>query len=153
MIKTVWKPFDSLTPLELYQLIQLRIDVFIVEQTCLYQELDNKDQQANHLLLYENENLVGSARLLFDIEKNANSFGRLATARSVRGQGLGKAMMQEIMRYFQKHHPDDAIKISAQCYLKTFYQHFGFIPKGEPYKEDGLPHILMVHDGQTRQHA
>lgn len=142
-----WHRFDELSPKALYALLQLRIDVFMLEQDCLYQELDNKDLHATHLLVYDKEVLMGYARVLFDEEKNALSFGRLVTDKSARGKGVGKAIMDNIMNYFKAHHPDTPITISAQCYLIEFYQRFGFKAKGEEYKEDGLPHICMVHNG------
>lgn len=139
--------FSELSPLMLYQLLQLRITVFMIEQNCLYQELDDKDQDATHLLIYDNNRLVGYARLLYDKEKEAISFGRLVSAPSVRGKGFGKKLMDEIMSHFKEHYPKQRLVISAQCYLSDFYQRYGFIPKGESYLEDGLPHILMCHDG------
>jgi ElaA protein len=147
MITATWVSFQNLSPKALYDMLQLRVAVFMVEQNCLYQELDNKDQDATHLLIYDNEMLSAYARVLYDLEKKALSFGRLVTATSQRGKGLGKMMMDEIMLYFKEHQPRQPITISAQCYLENFYQHYGFISQGKPYKEDNLPHILMVHDG------
>lgn len=140
------RPFDALTPSMLYDLLQLRVDVFMVEQNCLYQELDNKDKFATHILLYQDKALLGYARVLYDKEKQAISFGRLVCQQAARGRGLGKILMNEIMGYFKQHHPNEKYVISAQCYLTTFYQQYGFKPQGERYLEDGLPHILMVHD-------
>lgn len=142
-----WKPFDTLTARELYAILSLRVDVFMLEQDCLYQELDGKDDVATHLLLTKDEKLLGYARVLFDKEKNALSFGRLVNQQSLRGQGIGKRLMSEIMRYFKAHHNHTPIVISAQCYLENFYRQYGFLPQGEPYLEDGLPHIQMKHTG------
>lgn len=143
----ICRSFDELTPTMLYDLIQLRIAVFVLEQDCLYQELDNKDQHANHILIYDNKQLVGYARVLYDEEKQAVSFGRLASHPKARGNGIGKMLMDEIMLFFKQHHPDKKYVISAQCYVTEFYQRYGFNPEGETYLEDGLPHILMIHHG------
>lgn len=147
MIEATWKSFHELTPLELYHLLWLRVDVFMLEQDCLYQEVDGKDIDAMHLLLKEDSTLVGYARVLFDEEKNALSFGRLVSHRDKRGSGIGKNMMDEIMGHFKSHHPKTPVIISAQTYLESFYQRYGFISEGEPYLEDELPHIMMTHIG------
>ncbi len=146
-MKVEWKRFDALTPDELYALLQLRIDVFMIEQDCLYQELDGKDSESIHLLLSDNQQLLGYARVLFDSEKNALSFGRIVNRKNLRGQGLGKLMMEAIMSYLKEHHNHTPVVISAQCYLKSFYENYGFITEGDSYLEDGLPHIKMKHSG------
>lgn len=148
MIDYVFKHFDDLSKEALYEVLQLRNEVFIVEQNCPYLDIDDKDQAATHLLALDNNKLVGYARLLFDKEKNAISFGRLITAKSHRGQSIGKCLMEHIMSYFQTHHAKTQVKISAQCYLKAFYAQFGFKEQGNPYDEDGLPHIQMIYNGQ-----
>ncbi len=145
MINFTFKPFNALSLNELYDLLRLRCDVFVKEQNCAYQDLDNKDQKAIHLLAKSQDKIVGYARILFDEEKQSLSFGRLVSLASSRKQGLGKKLMAEIMRYFDMHHHGVAIKISAQCYLKHFYEQYGFVATGEPYDEDGLPHIEMNH--------
>lgn len=138
------KDFKALTAQELYDLLQLRLDVFVVEQNCLYQDLDNKDQAATHFLYYDNDKLAAYARVLFDEDKNALSIGRVVTAKSYRGKHLATELMQKMLGYLALNHPDEEIVISSQNYISHFYQTFGFQEIGQPYLEDGLPHIKMV---------
>ncbi len=120
----------------------------MIEQKCLYQEMDGKDEMSMHLMLYNEGILNGYARVLFDEQKNALSFGRLVTPKSVRKKGLGKELMNAIMSYIKEHHNHQPIVISAQCYLQSFYEQYHFVAQGTSYLEDGLPHIKMYHNGQ-----
>lgn len=139
------KTFSELTTLELYQILALRSEVFVVEQNCIYQDIDGKDIKAWHVLMqYENE-LAGYVRLFqagdyFD----KVSIGRVVVFPKYRGKQLGYALMQfaiqEVKNLFQSHE----IEISAQCYLQNFYENLGFQTIGDPYLEDDIPHVRML---------
>ncbi len=144
-MKWQWQTFESLTNQQLYQLLQLRSAVFVVEQQCVYQDLDGIDQQSWHLLGYDGGQLVGCLRIF--INNNQSVIGRIVTAESHRGTGLGKEMMQQAMDYIQLHSDrfPQKIYLMAQHYLENFYQSFGFETSSEPFDEDGIPHIDMIY--------
>lgn len=144
MIQFATKAFDELSTLELYQLLQLRADVFVVEQQCPYLDMDNKDLKALHVLGYDHDKLVACARLLpGGISYPEPSIGRVVTHASVRRFGYGKLLMQySINECLQRFHTS-VIVISAQLYLKKFYTELGFVAEGEVYPEDEIPHIQM----------
>lgn len=139
------KSFYELSVSELYELLRLRNQVFVVEQNCPYQDLDNKDQKSLHLLYYVDNQLAAYTRLLpAGISYDDVSIGRVVNAPTHRGLGIGKKLMQaSIEGCYEKFGKAD-IRISAQLYLLKFYQSLGFEPQGEPYDEDGIPHIEMV---------
>ena len=136
--------FNDLTKQQLYDLLKLRQDVFVIEQTCIYPDLDEKDQRAFHVLGYVDDKLAAYARV-FDAGDyfEAPSFGRITTAMDFRKQGLGKQLVEETLKSMKARWPGKAYKISAQCYLINFYREFGFEQKGEEYLEDGIPHVAM----------
>lgn len=132
---------------ELYQLMALRQEVFVVEQNCPYLDADGKDQNAWHLMGFdENENLIACARMgphgVF--YENYASIGRIVSAPSVRGKGIGKKLMNVCLETAEKLFNNQPIKISAQCYLIRFYESFGFKTTGKQYLEDNIPHIAMI---------
>jgi ElaA protein len=140
------KPYDELTLTELYELLRLRIEVFVVEQNCPFQDLDRQDDKAYHLLGYaENEELAAYARL-FDagISYEEVAIGRVAVSPAHRGKGLGQELMRQAIAYCEVLYGAQPIKIGAQQYLERFYQSFGFVQSGEGYLEDGIPHIPMI---------
>ncbi|MEZ8825499.1 GNAT family N-acetyltransferase [Vibrio amylolyticus] len=140
-------PFNQLTTLQLYQLLKLRVDVFVVEQNCPYPELDNKDIQDDvyHLLGYSKQDLVACARLLpAGISYSEVSIGRIATSEMARGNGLGNNLLSEALIQTQSLWPDQSITIGAQEHLFRFYQAHGFEQISEMYLEDGIPHIDMT---------
>ncbi|WED43346.1 GNAT family N-acetyltransferase [Legionella cardiaca] len=143
MINLIIRSYDELSKQDLYDILALRSEIFIVEQTCFYQDLDYKDQDAQHLLMYENGKLIAYARIL-SYGDEGMSFGRLVTAASHRGLGLGKQLMDSILSYLKTHHPSQPIIIIAQNYLRNFYGTYGFIAEGEPFDMDGIPHVRMV---------
>jgi ElaA protein len=144
MINFNWYEFSELTIEKLYAVLALRSDIFVVEQHCPYLDPDGKDIFALHLLGMEKDSLVAYIRLFppTDID-NYIVFGRVVTARSVRTQGYGSQLMQELLNYCNANFPSIRIKCSAQHYLKQFYERFGFQAFGKPYEEDGIPHIAM----------
>lgn len=138
------KRFEALTAIELYNLLQLRSEVFVVEQNCPYQDVDNKDQIALHLIGEDNGETVAYARLFKpkDYFEEA-SIGRVVVKPSYRDKKLGHILMREAI-YFMKHQfGETKITISAQLYLKKFYESHGFIQTSETYLEDDIPHIEM----------
>lgn len=142
----VFKFFDQLTLDELYQILQLRSEVFVVEQNCIYQDKDDKDRQGFHLLGFIENQLVACARILPKGISYANycSIGRVCTKQTHRQFGLGKSLMQNAIQHCHELYPDTKIKISAQSYLLKFYTELGFIVIGEEYMEDDIPHKAMI---------
>lgn len=141
-----WKirRFEALTTAELYNVLQLRSEVFVVEQNCIYQDIDNKDQKALHLIGEDTEQIVAYARLFKpkDYFEEA-SIGRVVVKPSYRDKKLGHILMREAI-YFMKHQLGETkITISAQLHLKNFYESHGFIQTSETYLEDDIPHIEM----------
>lgn len=144
-----WKTltFNELTTEQLYEIMLVRQDVFVVEQNCPYLDADNKDQHCFHVLGYnENEELVAYSRLVpKEISyPNSVSIGRILTTKNGRGKGIGKRLVQYSLDETKRLFNADKITISAQCYLIKFYEFFGFRIVGETYLEDDIPHIKMV---------
>jgi ElaA protein len=140
----ICKSFEELTTIELYALLQLRSEVFVVEQDCVYQDVDGYDQSAMHLLMYLDDALCAYSRLIPPgIKYESASLGRVVTRRSARGGGHGKALMQSAMTHCKRLWPHNGLTISAQAYLEKFYQSLGFETDSEPYMEDDIPHIKM----------
>lgn len=142
----ICKKFEELSSLELYKIIQLRITVFVVEQNCVYQDLDNKDLSAYHCMLLKDSTLIGTTRLLargisYD---EYPSIGRVCTLPTYRGTGAGKRIMEESLKIMKSLFPGESIKISAQSYLIKFYNDLGFEAVGEDYLEDNIPHRAMI---------
>ena len=138
------KPFEALTLTELYSVLELRSMVFVVEQNCVYQDIDYKDQKAIHLLGEVGGKLVAYARL-FDAGvyfENA-SIGRVIVHPDARAQKLGHQLMQQAINHIKKLFGKEKITISAQLYLQKFYESHGFVPTSEVYLEDDIPHIEM----------
>ncbi|HEY4965713.1 MAG TPA: GNAT family N-acetyltransferase [Puia sp.] len=143
----IWtlKPFDELTAGELYNILQLRNEVFIVEQTCPYQDMDNKDLYAFHLMGMKENKLVAYSRLLAPgISYSESSIGRVVSSPAARKTGMGKRLMEESIFQIKNLFQTDTIRIGAQLYLKNFYESFGFIQEGDTYLEDNIPHIIML---------
>lgn len=139
------KTFEELSNLELYEILRLRAEVFVVEQNCAYQDLDDLDSRSLHLTQRIDGFLVGYTRILYpglDFE-DACAIGRVITSPKFRRQGYGRPLMQESIRICKEQWPSFPIKIHAQSYLLAFYGSFGFEPYGEEFLEDGLPHWFM----------
>jgi ElaA protein len=146
MINWSFKKFDNLTPNELYSVLQLRNEVFVVEQNCVFQDADNKDQDSHHLMGWDDEVLVAYSRIVppgiaYD---SFPSIGRVVTSPKLRRSGIGKILMQQSIEHLQKLLGESSIKLGAQLYLKNFYESFGFVQSSDVYMEDGIPHIEMV---------
>lgn len=144
-IEWVLKKFDELNPYELYAALQLRNEVFVVEQNCVFQDADDKDQQSYHHLGYDNSKLVAYTRLVPPGVAYAEpSIGRVVTSPSARSTGAGKELMRQSIKQAYALFGKKPLKIGAQLYLKKFYESFGFYQVGEGYLEDGIPHIYMI---------
>lgn len=138
------KRFNELTTLEVYEILQLRSEVFVVEQNCVYQDIDGKDEKAIHVSGYLNKQLAAYARLFqagdyFELA----SIGRVVVSPKFRNLKLGHELMQEAIRQVQLQFNTTSIEISAQQYLEKFYQSQGFITISEMYLEDDIPHVRM----------
>ncbi|MDP1574404.1 MAG: GNAT family N-acetyltransferase [Coxiellaceae bacterium] len=145
MITFKFKTFDELTKIELYEILALRADVFVVEQHCFYLDPDGKDFNALHLLGIENDKLVAYLRLFIPNEKSKHLvFGRVLTSSSVRSKGYGKRLIQAMLDYCDNHFKLSDIHCSAQLYLKKFYESFGFKAIGEVYDDAEIPHVKMI---------
>ena len=140
------KHFDDLTLHELYQLMILRQEVFVVEQNCPYVDADGRDPVAHHLFATDAVGICACTRLLAPGTSYPAycSIGRVVTAPRVRRTGLGRELMRRSMTACRELFPGAPLKISAQCYLDAFYRELGFAPTGEEYLEDGIPHRAMV---------
>lgn len=147
MSQLAWRclAFEDLTPAELYRILDLRIEVFVVEQTCPYRETDGLDASALHLLGEDPAGrLLAYARLLAPgLAYPQAAIGRVVTSPSARGAGRGRELMARAIAEVGERWPGP-IQIGAQRYLERFYGELGFAPIGEPYLEDGIPHIHML---------
>ena len=143
------KSYDELTKEDMYQLFKLRVQVFMIEQQCLYSEFDGHDDKAIHCLGWKDKQLVAYSRLFAsgDYFPHHASFGRLAIDTTLRKKGVGKILLKQTMDIIHQRWPHESIKISAQHYLLDFYRKAGFQQEGDPYDEDGIPHIAMVYSG------
>ena len=143
------KSWAELNTLDLYQLLQLRSEVFVVEQECAYQDLDGQDFESVHLTARtpSNKSLMAYARIYTTKieEKEYAAIGRVCTAKTYRGQGVSRQLMEYAIQYI-KENQKLPITVSAQAYLEIFYQCLGFQTISEPYLEDGIPHIRMVRE-------
>ena len=145
MLNWVFKPFDELTLTELYAIMQLRQEVFIVEQNCPYLDADGKDLKSYHLLGYANDELIAYSRIVKPgVSYEEVSIGRVVSSTRHRGLAYGRQLMAESIAQIEKLYGPMPIRIGAQQYLQKFYESFGFVREGEAYMEDGIPHIIMV---------
>lgn len=142
-----YKQFVQLTPFEVYELLQLRAEVFVVEQNCVFLEPDGIDNRCLHLLGYNNNKLLAYTRIVPPgLAYNQASIGRVVTSPSVRNTGAGKKLMQRSIDRLYSSFGKVTIKIAAQFYLKKFYESFGFYQVSEVYLDDGIEHIHMLKE-------
>ncbi len=142
------KHFTELTTMELYKILRARAEIFVVEQDCPYQDLDNKDLNAWHVW-YEDENGVAAYCRVLDkgvSYEGEGSIGRVITVK--RGTGLGYKVMMEGIRVAKEKFSQTSLRISAQQYAQGFYEKCGFVRVSEPYLEDNIPHVEMMRDGK-----
>jgi ElaA protein len=144
---TTWtcKRFDALTLQELYTILRLRSEVFVVEQNCVFLDMDNKDFFCDHLMGWRENILVGYSRIVpAGISYEESSIGRIVSSPGARGLGIGRELMREGIETLYRLHGKRDIRIGAQYYLKAFYESFGFVQTGDIYPEDGIDHIVML---------
>jgi len=145
MINWILKKFDELTPHELYSILRLRNEVFVVEQNCVFQDADNKDQASYHLMGWNNEMLIAYSRIMpAGVAYDLPSIGRVVTSPDARRNGTGKKLMIESIEAVKRLFGNVAVKLGAQLYLKKFYESFHFMQSSEVYLEDGIEHIEMI---------
>lgn len=144
-IKWQCKAFNELSLQQLYALLALRAEVFVVEQDCPYQDIDGKDQECLHVLGTNADGvLLAYARIVpAGLSYSNVALGRIVTSPKVRRTGAGKQLMEYCLGQIELLHGKVPVEMSAQCYLNDFYRSFGFKPEGEEYLEDGIPHIHM----------
>ncbi len=139
------KTFEELNLHELYELLQLRAEVFVVEQDCVYQDIDGKDEKALHILGYEEDRLVAYTRIFPPgIYFAEAAIGRVVVRESSRKNKYGHEILKASVKAIEDHYNTKNIKLSAQTYLTKFYESHGFSQVGEGYLEDGIPHIAMI---------
>ena len=143
----ITKTFSELDTEDLYQILRLRSEVFVVEQDCVYQDIDNKDQNAIHLYYKENHQIVAYTRIFKAGHYYENPcIGRVVVSKKNRGNDLGKKIMIDSREYIKQNIKAEKIELSAQKYLDKFYKDLGFYKIGEDYLEDGIPHQRMIFD-------
>ena len=146
MEKIIWKQkkWEELNKKNLHEILQIRSEVFIVEQKCVYQDIDNKDPKAIHLYGKIKNKIVAYSRIFNegDFYKEI-SFGRALVLKNQRGKGLGDELVQKSIEIIKGNWPNKKVKISAQAHLNNFYKKHGFTEKGKEYLEDGIPHVSM----------
>lgn len=141
------KAFKELSLQELYQILRLRSEVFVVEQNCVYQDIDGKDEKAIHVIGQYDGKIVAYTRLFKAGDYFANaSIGRVVVDTNYRDRKWGHDLIRESISGIMDCFGKGAITISAQLYLKRFYESHGFVLVGETYLEDGIPHIEMLRD-------
>ena len=149
-IEWIAKRFDELSLLELYEVMQLRQSIFVVEQNSCYQDADGLDISCWHLLGRTSAEIVGYLRVLRPGQRYAEaSVGRLAVDKRYRGTGLGRQLAEEGLRLVNRLYPGQPLRVTAQQYLERFYESFGFVRVGEPFSEDGIPHVEMYLNDPT----
>jgi ElaA protein len=151
-------PFEKLTPREVHDLLQARSDVFVVEQDCVFPDVDGRDPQCWHLIGRESASadspLLAYCRLVPPgVKYEEPSIGRVLTTAAGRGQGAGRELMAEAISRLEALWPGRAVRIGAQQYLEKFYGSFGFVRVSEPYDEDGILHIDMVRAARRERQA
>ena len=146
-----WAAFDELSLNDLYEVLRLRQNVFVLEQASLYADIDGKDQTALHHLIRDGQDgaLLGAIRLFTEPQKNRARIGRVVIAKAGRGSGLGRLMMRAGIDKAEELVPGCTIHVSAQSYLEAFYGSLGFATVSEEYIEDGIPHVDMVRSAKS----
>ncbi len=140
------KKFNDLSIDELYEIFKIRSEVFVVEQSCPYQDLDSKDKKSWHLFARDNDKIIAYLRILpKGISYSEASLGRVLVKKNYRGRGISKEMMNKAINFVVNEMNEDKIRISAQAYLVDFYKSLGFEEKSDIYLEDDIPHLNMLY--------
>ena len=144
MFQSTIKPYNDLSKDQFFDILKLRIEIFVVEQCCYYQELDDEDKEAFHVSIYNDGIIVAVGRIIPNLYNKEVKIGRIAVKMEHRKKGLAYKMMKDIMNFISKKYKNFSVLLSAQTYLIEFYQSFGFKEIGNTYLEDGIEHINMV---------
>ena len=144
MFQSTIKRYNDLSKDQFFDILKLRIEIFVVEQCCYYQELDNEDKEAFHVSIYNDGIIVAVGRIIPNLHNKEVKIGRIAVKMERRKKGLAYKMMKDIMNFISKKYKNFSVLLSAQTYLIEFYQSFGFKEIGNTYLEDGIEHINMV---------
>ena len=144
----VIKNFSELSTEEIYNILKLRSEVFVVEQNCVYQDIDEKDKKATHLFIEKNNDIIAYTRIFKkgDYYEENPSIGRVVVSKKERGKNLGKEIMLNSIEFIKKEIEGRKIELSAQKYLDKFYKDLDFYAEGEDYLEDGIPHQRMFYN-------
>ncbi len=147
-MNTVIKKFSELSTEEIYNILKLRSEVFVVEQNCIYQDIDEKDQKATHLFIEKNNEIIAYTRIFKkgDYYEENPSIGRVVVSKKERRKNLGKEIMLNSIEFIKKELEGIKIELSAQKYLDKFYKDLDFNSEGEDYLEDGIPHQRMFYN-------
>ena len=147
-MNTVIKKFSELSTEEIYNILKLRSEVFVVEQNCVYQDIDEKDKKATHLFIEKNNEIIAYTRIFKkgDYYEENPSIGRVVVSKKERGKNFGKEIMLNSIEFIKKELKGRKIELSAQKYLDKFYKDLDFYSEGEDYLEDGIPHQRMFYD-------
>jgi ElaA protein len=144
-MKWIVKTFDELTTKELYEVLQLRAEVFVVEQDCPYQDIDDKDMESYHVLGYSATYIAAYTRIVKPgISYPEIAIGRVVVSPKNRGERLGRQVMERSIDYIELELKKQPIRLSAQSHLQKFYSDLGFVCTGKEYLEDGIPHVEML---------
>ena len=143
------RTFDELSNRELYSILRLRSEIFVVEQNCVYQDLDNKDLNAYHLMAIENGELIGYLRILNKgVSYKEASIGRVVVKKEYRRKKLGLEIINKGIDFIINTLQEKEVRISAQVYAKNLYEKAGFVEVSEEYLEDDIPHVEMLYSGK-----
>ncbi len=147
-MNTVIKKFIELSTEEIYNILKLRSEVFVVEQNCVYQDIDEKDKKATHLFLEKNNDIIAYTRIFKkgDYYEENPSIGRVVVSKKERRKNLGKEIMLNSIEFIKNELEGKKIELSAQKYLDKFYRDLDFYSEGEDYLEDGIPHQRMFYN-------
>jgi len=152
MIEWQWSPLTDLPAHRLYAVLAARVEVFVVEQNCPYQDLDGLDLDALHLIGWSGEAVAAYLRVLDPGTRFAEpSLGRILTTAPFRGTGAGRLLMKRALELTDGKFPMQSIRISAQAHLQRFYGSFGFVTDSDQYLEDGIPHVEMLREAGDRR--
>lgn len=144
-MEIILKRFEELDIEEIYEILKLRAEVFVVEQNCPYQDCDGKDKNSYHIFIKEDNIILGYLRVIDKgISYDETSIGRVVVNPKYRGQGIARKLMMKALEFIDNSLREEVIKISAQEYLLNFYKSLGFVKVSDVYLEDGIPHIEMV---------
>ena len=144
MFQSTIKPYNDLSKDQFFDILKLRIEIFVVEQCCYYQELDDEDKEAFHVSIFTDGIRVAVGRIRPNLHNKEVKIGRIAVKMEYRKKGLAYKMMKDIMNFLSNDYKNFSVLLSAQTYLIEFYRSFGFKEVGDNYLEDGIEHINMV---------